>query len=148
MKQCHLGKQMCILWSSYTCWGENHLQESSKKDFFKNVSQATEKNIQKLEDISTWVKNVHTLFFYCPSKRKERQSETFTYITNNYAWKSSFAVYTNYKRDYFEKLVENMREQAICPFCQKLNIFPIWTQFSDKIGSSLEMKKTLHLVNK
>ena len=53
--------------------GKYWLQES-KKDFFNIVSQATEKTIKKLEDISNRVKNVHALLlFYSLSKKKERQ---------------------------------------------------------------------------
>ena len=53
--------------------GKYWLQES-KKDVFNIVSQATEKTIKKLEDISNRVKNVHALLlFYSLSKKKERQ---------------------------------------------------------------------------
>lgn len=53
--------------------GKYWLQDS-KKDFVKIVSQATEKIIKKLEDISNRVKSVHALFlFYFLSKKKERQ---------------------------------------------------------------------------
>ena len=55
--------------------GKYWLQDS-KKDFCKIVSQATEKIIKKLEDISNRVKSVHALFlFYSLSKKKERQFE-------------------------------------------------------------------------
>lgn len=88
--------------------------------------------------------------YFILSAREKKGSEKYTSITQITVStrKSSFVADINYKRHYFEKLVEYKRGEYICPFCQKINMFPILTEFLDEIERSLEMEKNLHLVNK
>lgn len=51
--------------------------------------------------------------FFLPIREKKK-SETSSPLKYNYRRKSSLVVYTNYKRNYFEKLGEYKRGKSIC----------------------------------